>query len=185
MEEKSRMARSRRPRSRHRESGPPRRRKLKAAPASLVACEPHDRLPDSPAQPTGAQATPLAIREPPQPNEAPRVAPNPPAGAQPAPPTATYPANIDVEALTRNVARLIEEGGRAVAAYLKPREDGTTKIGYADEVADAVKTIGQVAEYWYTDPQRSVEMQTRLGKSLLDLVAGASQRFAGEPTGPV
>src|SRR5215471_3608859 len=220
MEEKSRMARSRRPRSRHRESGPPRRRKLKAAPASLVACEPHDRLPDSPAQPTGAQATPLAIREPPQPNEAPRVAPNPPAGAepaqptggqatplaireppqpneaprvapnppagaQPAPPTATYPSNIDVEALTRNLARLVEEGGRAVAAYLKPREDGTQKLGYSDEVADAVKTLGQVAEYWYADPQRTLETQTRLGKSLLDLVACASRRLAGEAASPV
>src|SRR5215831_4641562 len=84
MEEKSRMARSRRRRSRHPGSGPPRRPKLKAAPASLVAYEPNDRLPDSPAQPTAAQATPMAMREPPQPIEAPRVAPNPPAGAQPA-----------------------------------------------------------------------------------------------------
>jgi len=112
------------------------------------------------------------------------VTPNPAAGVQPVP-TEAYPANIDVEALTRNLARLIEEGGRAAAAYLKPREDGIKKIGYADEVADAVKTIGQVAEYWYADPQRTVEMQTRLGKSFLDLFACASRRLAGEPAGPV
>ena len=112
------------------------------------------------------------------------MTPNPAAGVQPVP-TEAYPANIDVEALTRNLARLIEEGGRAAAAYLKPREDGIKKIGYADEVADAVKTIGQVAEYWYADPQRTVEMQTRLGKSFLDLFACASRRLAGEPAGPV
>jgi len=83
------------------------------------------------------------------------------------------------------MARLVEESGRAVAAYLRPRENGALKIGYADEVADAVKTLGQVAEYWYADPQRAVEMQTRLGKSFLDLFAGASRRLAGEPADPV
>ena len=94
--------------------------------------------------------------------------------------SSAYPSNIDVEALTQNFARLIEEGGRAVAAYLKPREDGTKKVGYSDEVADAVKTLGQVMEYWYADPQRTVEMQTRLGKSYLgsvrERVAAARRR---------
>ena len=102
-----------------------------------------------------------------------------------APPPTAYPANIDVEALTRNYARLVEEGGRAVAAYLKPREAGAKKIGYSDEVADALKTLGQVLEYWYADPQRTVEMQTRLGKSYLGLFASASRRLAGEPSAPV
>jgi polyhydroxyalkanoate synthase subunit PhaC len=80
---------------------------------------------------------------------------------------------------------LIEEGGRAAAAYLKPREDGAQQMGYPDEIADVIKTLGQVLEYWYADPQRTVEMQTRLGKSLLDLVASASRRLAGEPTNPI
>ena len=30
----------------------------------------------------------------------------------------------DPEALTRNLARAVEESGRAMAAYLKPREEG-------------------------------------------------------------
>ena len=30
--------------------------------------------------------------------------------------------SVDVEEFSRNFARLIEEGGRALAAYLKPRE---------------------------------------------------------------
>ncbi|HWN52421.1 MAG TPA: class I poly(R)-hydroxyalkanoic acid synthase [Xanthobacteraceae bacterium] len=126
----------------------------------------------------------MAIRQSPQPIEMPMVVPNPAAGTQLAP-AATYPDNINVEALTKNLVRLVEEGGRAVAAYLKPREDGTQKIGYSDEVADAVKTLGHVVEYWYADPQRTVEMQTRLGKSFLDLFASASRRLAGEPTDPV
>ena len=32
--------------------------------------------------------------------------------------------DVDIEAFSRNVARLIEEGGKALAAYLKPREEG-------------------------------------------------------------
>ena len=92
---------------------------------------------------------------------------------------------IDIDALTSNFARLVEEGGRALAAYLKPREDGAKKVGYSDEINDAVKTLGQVVEYWHADPERAVEMQTRLGKAYLDLWASAARRLAGENSDPV
>ena len=35
--------------------------------------------------------------------------------------------SVDVEAFAHNLARLIEEGGKALAAYLKPREEGKIK----------------------------------------------------------
>jgi poly[(R)-3-hydroxyalkanoate] polymerase subunit PhaC len=92
---------------------------------------------------------------------------------------------IDVEAFSRNLARLIENGGRALAAYLKPREQGQDDRVMAEEVAEVVKTLGHVAEYWLTDPQRTVELQTRLGKAYLDLWAAAAKRLAGEESGPV
>jgi len=92
---------------------------------------------------------------------------------------------VDVEVFSRNLARLVEEGGRALAAYLKPREQGRNADGAADEVAEVVKTLGQVAEYWLADPQRSLELQTRLGKAYLDLWASAVKRLAGEPAPPV
>ena len=116
--------------------------------------------------------------------EAKPVLPAPPAAPQPDTPAA-YASHIDVDALTQNFARLVEEGGRAIAAYLKPREEHTTKTSYSDQVADAVKALGQVMEYWYADPQRAVEMQARLGKSYLDLFARASRRLAGEPAEPL
>jgi polyhydroxyalkanoate synthase subunit PhaC len=92
---------------------------------------------------------------------------------------------VDVEAFARNLARLIEEGGKALAAYLKPREEGRIKTELSDQVTDAVKTLGQVAEYWLADPQRAVELQTRLGKAYLELWASAVKRMAGEPAPPV
>jgi hypothetical protein len=56
--------------------------------------------------------------------------------------------NVDVETLSRNVARLIEEGGKALAAYLKPREEGKVKGDSAEDITDVVKSVGRVAEYW-------------------------------------
>ena len=55
----------------------------------------------------------------------------------------------------------------------------------AEEMTEVVKTLGHVAEYWLADPQRTVELQTRLGKAYLDLWASAVKRLAGEETAPV
>jgi len=93
--------------------------------------------------------------------------------------------SADVEAFAQNAARLVEQGGKALAAYLKPREEGKIKSEVADDVADVVKTIGEVMEYWLSDPQRTLELQTSLGRSYLDLWASAVKRMAGEEAAPV
>jgi polyhydroxyalkanoate synthase len=95
----------------------------------------------------------------------------------PKPPTTTA---ADIEAFARNLARMVEEGGKALAAYIAPRENGQIKTEYAEEITDAAKSIGEVAEYWMSDPQRALELQTSLGRAYLDLWAGAVHRMAGE-----
>ena len=92
---------------------------------------------------------------------------------------------VDVEAFSRNLARVIEEGGRALAAYLKPREQGQGNRELAEELNEVAKTLGQVAHYWLADPKRALELQTRFGKAYLDLWASAAKRLAGEPATPV
>jgi polyhydroxyalkanoate synthase len=92
---------------------------------------------------------------------------------------------VDIEQFSRNLARLVEEGGRALAAYLKPREEGQEDNELADEITEVVKTLSEVAEYWLSDPQRTVELQTSLGKAYLDLWASSVRRLAGESTAPV
>jgi len=104
---------------------------------------------------------------------------------EPAPQAPMKIGTVDVEEFSRNLARLIEEGGRALAAYLKPRELGRDDSAFADEVTEVVKTLGQVAEYWLADPQRTVELQNRLGKAYLDLWAAAAKRLAGQEGPPV
>src|SRR6185437_7051629 len=63
---------------------------------------------------------------------------------------------VDIEAFAKNIARMVEEGGKALAAYMKPREEGKIKAELSEDVTDMVKTIGQVTEYWLSDPQRAL-----------------------------
>ena len=121
----------------------------------------------SPAQPTGTPA--------------PEPKPVPPAPA----PAAASQASADIENFAKNIARMVEEGGKALAAYLKPREEGRIKDQRAEEITDLVKTLGHVMEYWMSDPQRAFDVQSRLAKSYLDLWASTVKRMAGEPTPPV
>src|SRR5829696_9163081 len=93
--------------------------------------------------------------------------------------------SIDVETLARNIGRAVEEGGRAMAAYLRPREDGRVKAEVSEEVADAVKALGALAEYWMKDPQRVVEAQSSLLHGMMALWAASMKRMAGEEAAPV
>jgi polyhydroxyalkanoate synthase len=92
--------------------------------------------------------------------------------------------SVDIEEFARNIARMVEEAGRAMAAYLKPREEGRLEDERA-ELMDIVRTLGKVSEYWLADPQRALVLQTSLGKSYLDLWANAVKRMAGEQVAPV
>jgi polyhydroxyalkanoate synthase len=99
-------------------------------------------------------------------------------------PRAPAPA-LDPDAFARNLALLIEESGKAMAAYLKPREDGKAREQMAEDIADVVKTLSQVGEYWMADPQRTLEAQTNLFKGYMDLWAQTMRRMSGEPAEPV
>ena len=132
------------------EPGKGRKRSRKAAPAETADMAPRDIVPVTRVE----KAAKEAKKEP----SKPAAADKPPAGAPPL-------TSVDIEAFSRNVARMVEDGGKALAAYLKPREDGGLKTDAAEEVGDAVKTLARVAEYWLADPQRAVELQTSLGSA--------------------
>jgi polyhydroxyalkanoate synthase len=91
----------------------------------------------------------------------------------------------DYEALGRNLARMVEDGGRALATYLKAREDGRLGADSAAEWTDLVKTLGRVGEYWLGDTNRAVELQAALGKAYLDLWAASVKRLSGEAQEPL
>src|SRR5690242_10247441 len=92
---------------------------------------------------------------------------------------------INVEAFASNVARMVEQGGKALAAYMKPREEGRVQAGLSDEMTDMVKTLGEVANYWLSDPSRVIELQSELGRAYLELWGAAAKRLSGEAAKPV
>ncbi|WP_393985978.1 class I poly(R)-hydroxyalkanoic acid synthase [Xanthobacter flavus] len=93
-------------------------------------------------------------------------------------------SGLDIEAFSQNLAQMVDEGSKALAAYLGPRTQAKTD-DLADEIADALKTVGQVAEYWMTDPQRSLEAQTRLMTGYLSVWTNTLKRLGGEKVEPV
>jgi polyhydroxyalkanoate synthase subunit PhaC len=155
----------------------------RAIPASAIA---NERAPRNPEVPSGGPARPPATADAAAaPTPSTPVAPSRDLSPKkPAERVALPAAAVDLERFSQNIARLIEEGGKALAAYLKPREEGQVK-GEAQELAGVVKTLGQVAEYWLGEPQRALELQARLGTSYLDLWAAAVRRMMGEKTEPV
>ncbi len=124
-------------------------------------------------------APPVAPPEPPRDAAAPVATP-----AQASAASGQYPAP-DVEALAHNIAQAIEQGGKAVAAYLAPRQSGAIKTTVADEIGEMVRSIGRVAEYYMADPQRAFAAQTALTKQFVDLWASTLQRLQGEQASPV
>ena len=91
---------------------------------------------------------------------------------------------FDAEAFAMNIAKAMESGGKALAAYLKPRESGEVRDKPPEELTEVIKTLGAVAEYWMSDNERSSDIQTRMAKGYLDLWGSAMRRLAGEAAMP-
>jgi polyhydroxyalkanoate synthase len=98
-------------------------------------------------------------------------------------PRATDSAAPDFDRLSQNLALLIAESGKALAALIESPEPGGN--GFADTVLDAMQSFGRVAEYWLADPQRTVEAQTALSTNFLSLWAHTLRRLSGESDEPV
>ncbi|MCD2184527.1 class I poly(R)-hydroxyalkanoic acid synthase [Rhizobium sp. GN54] len=84
------------------------------------------------------------------------------------------------EALAVNLARTVEQLGRAASAWLAPRERGEKVDTVADPVVDMVKTLSRVSEYWISDPRRTLEAQTHLFGSYFGIWTRTLQKLGGE-----
>ncbi len=88
------------------------------------------------------------------------------------------------EEFAQNLAQVMENAGKALAAYIEPRENGEFKDEVADDLTRVVKTLAQVSEYWMSDPQRAVDAQSRLWNSYIDLWGSSMKRMMGEEAKP-
>ncbi|WP_075289010.1 poly(3-hydroxyalkanoate) polymerase subunit PhaC [Pararhizobium arenae] len=90
----------------------------------------------------------------------------------------------DPEALAINMARTVEQLGKAASAWLAPREKGAKADFIADPVVDMVKTLSKVSEYWLSDPKRTLEAQTQLMGSFFSMWTRTLQKMTGDPDAP-
>ena len=88
------------------------------------------------------------------------------------------------EALARNLALLVEEGGKVLAAYLQPLERGEAAQPSqpGQDLSNMMTTLGRVAEYYMTDAQRALQAQSALSGRFLELWASTLRRLQGEET---
>ncbi|HWL20661.1 MAG TPA: class I poly(R)-hydroxyalkanoic acid synthase [Bradyrhizobium sp.] len=91
---------------------------------------------------------------------------------------------FDAEAFAMNIARAMESGGRALAAYLKPLEKGEVQDKPPNELTEVIKTLTAVGEYWLSDNERALDLQTKIAKGYLDLWGSTMRRLAGEEAMP-
>ena len=82
----------------------------------------------------------------------------------------------DPERFALNLARMIEQAGKAASAWAEPREKGEVRDSVAEPMADMVKTFSKVTEYWLSDPSRALEAQTRLFAGYLTVWGNAISR---------
>src|SRR6267154_5527350 len=91
---------------------------------------------------------------------------------------------FDPEAFAMNLAKAMESSGKALAAYLKPRDDSEPKDKPPNELGEVIKTFSTVADYWLSDQSRATELQMKLGKAYLDLWGSSMRRLVGEEAPP-
>ncbi|WP_084364452.1 class I poly(R)-hydroxyalkanoic acid synthase [Rhizobium sp. RU36D] len=85
------------------------------------------------------------------------------------------------EAMAVNVAKALENLGKAASAWIAPREQGVIDSSAAAEpLAELVKTLSKVVEYWMADPKRTLEAQTHLMAGVFAIWTRGMQRMAGE-----
>ncbi|MCY0147056.1 class I poly(R)-hydroxyalkanoic acid synthase [Hoeflea sp. G2-23] len=90
----------------------------------------------------------------------------------------------DPEAFARNVARMLEELGKAASAWVEPREKGEVSDTVSEPMADMVKTFSKVGEYWLSDPKRAIEAQTSLLTGYFGMWSESLRRMSGEDETP-
>ena len=92
----------------------------------------------------------------------------------------------DPEQFALNLARMVEQAGKAASAWAEPRERGEVRDTVSEPMTDLVKTFSKVTEYWLSDPSRALEAQTRLFSGYLDVWSNAVNRIgAGTDVGDV
>lgn len=144
----------------------------------------------APAAPAAAESKPAEAAAQPKPTQA--AAGRKPAEAaarEPSPTIAVPPiptlTAVDFEVMAENMAQLVDQGRKAIAAAIGNAEAGGPRSELAANVADATKTLGVVAEYWLAKPERAAIAQAELYGGLSEIWRQTMRRYTGEDVPPI
>ena len=87
----------------------------------------------------------------------------------------------DPHALAVNLARALEHLGRAAGAWLTSHDKAEVPDHSADPVTELVRTLSEVVRYWMSDPKRTLEAQTLLLSSYMEIWTRTISQMAGQP----
>ncbi|WP_036285942.1 alpha/beta hydrolase [Methylocystis sp. ATCC 49242] len=99
--------------------------------------------------------------------------------------TETPLAGVEFGLMAENMAQLVDQGRKALAAAIGSADGGGARSELAASVADATKTLGVVAEYWLAKPDRAAAAQAELYSGLTDIWRQTLRRYTGEEVEPV
>jgi polyhydroxyalkanoate synthase len=83
----------------------------------------------------------------------------------------------------RNMARLVEEAGKASVVLLRPHATSPTHFTLHHELAPVLRTLGQLQRAWVQQPHRVLEAQVALWNNSLELWHSSMRRFMGLKNG--
>ncbi|MEJ8308845.1 class I poly(R)-hydroxyalkanoic acid synthase [Agrobacterium larrymoorei] len=88
----------------------------------------------------------------------------------------------DPQAFAMNIARAVENLGKAASEWLAPRERGEIPQTSPSPLSDVFQTMSDVAEYWMAEPQRSIEAQTNLLSNYFEIWQESVLRLSEQQT---
>jgi len=107
---------------------------------------------------------------------------------KPLPPSDPGPVSFKIdnpEEFTRNLLKLFEEGGRVMSGLLDRPDAQMSPFSAANELSEASKTAGEIAQLWITDPAKLAGAQGALMHSYMELWGNTVRRMLGEHVAPV
>jgi len=92
---------------------------------------------------------------------------------------------LDFETIAENMAQLVDQGRKAIAAAIGGANPEEARSELAASVADATKTLGAVAEWWLSKPERAAAAQADLYSGLSEIWRQTMRRYGGEDVAPI
>jgi polyhydroxyalkanoate synthase subunit PhaC len=91
----------------------------------------------------------------------------------------------DPEEFSRNMLKLVEQGGRVLSGLLERSNGNSGPYSVASEISEAGKLFAEVAQHWLADPAKATQSQSALVRDYLQLAGATAQRMMGAEAVPV